>query len=178
MTRRPLPQGGRSEVLGPSIVVATWSLLFAAPHLYWAMGGRAGLGAQAADADAALGQSAFFIYNLAAAALAVCGGTIAVVLAKGWANPRLRGRLLGASAVGSAVLLLRGVVGLALLGLGVLNGTLDRQTPALLLAIEPWFLIGGLAYGAMVLRHRRRSCRVRGPAVPLPSDSTKRTVRS
>lgn len=52
-----------------SVLVGGWSLVFAAPHFYWALGGRAGLGAQAAAADAALQQSWFAIYNLAAGCL-------------------------------------------------------------------------------------------------------------
>ena len=166
MTRPHPPQRRWSPALGPSVLVIVWSLLFAAPHLYWAMGGRAGLGAEAAEADAALGETAFFIYNLAVTGLAMCGATIAVVLRR--AGPRLRNLLLLASAVASALLLLRGAIGLTLLGLSVLRSTFDGQTPVLLLAIEPWFLIGGLAYGAMVLRQRRVSIpgRVRNPNRP------------
>lgn len=41
------------------VLVGTWSLVFAAPHFYWASGGRAGLGVEAAAADAALQQTWF-----------------------------------------------------------------------------------------------------------------------
>lgn len=162
MTRPPPTQRRWCSALGPSLVVTVWSLLFAAPHLYWALGGRAGLGAEAAEADAALGETGFFIYNLAVTGLAMCGATIAVVLTKGRAGPRLRTLLLLAGAVASALLLVRGAVGLTLLGVSVLRSTFDGQTPVLLLAIEPWFLIGGLAYGAMVLRQRQVSIPGRG----------------
>ena len=62
---------------------------------------------------------------------------------------------------------------MTLLGLSGLTGTVDRETPALLLAIEPWFLIGGIAYGAMVLEQRRVSVpgQVRSPHDGLRSGS-------
>lgn len=33
----------------------------------------------------------------------------------------------------------------------------DDDTPAILLAIEPWFLVGGLVYGGMVVHQRNRT---------------------
>ncbi len=50
-----------------------------------------------------------------------------------------------------------------LLGVSALNGTFDRQTPAILLASEPWFLLGGEAYGSIVLKHRRSAPATCGP---------------
>jgi hypothetical protein len=97
-------------------LVAAWSLVFAAPHLYWAAGGRAGLGVEAAAADAALARTPFFVYNLAAAGLAIGGAIVAVVLAGSSAGSRVR--------------------------------------RPLLLAIEPWFLAGGLAFALMVSSQR------------------------
>lgn len=49
--------------------------------------------------------------------------------------------------------------GLTLLGVSLLRGTLDQETPALLLAIEPWFVLGGLAYAGIALSQRRGSDR-------------------
>ena len=49
-----------------AVLVGIWSLIFAAPHVYWALGGRAGFGTRAAAADAALQQGWFATYNLAA----------------------------------------------------------------------------------------------------------------
>lgn len=60
------------------VAVVTWSVIFAAPHFSWALGGRAGLGAQAAAADAALQQGWFAAYNLAAGFLAVLGAGMAL----------------------------------------------------------------------------------------------------
>ena len=43
-----------------------------------------------------------------------------------------------------------------MLGVSVLSGAFDEQTPVALLAIEPWFVLGGLAFGGMVLSQRKK----------------------
>lgn len=138
-------------------LVGGWSLLFAAPHFYWAAGGRAGLGSQAGAADAALQQTWFVAYNLAAGCLGILGVVLALALARGWGRPVVRHWLVRAAAAAAVGLILRGAVGLTLLGVELLRGTFDGQTPAILLAIEPWFVLGGVAYGGMVVRSMRGS---------------------
>ncbi len=130
-----------------------WSLVFAAPHFYWALGGRAGLGAEAETADAALQQSWFAAYNLAAGGLAVLGAALALVLARGWVGQRVKRLLLVLAATAGVILLLRGALGLTLLGVSLLDRSYE-DTPMILLAIEPWFVLGGLVYVAMVLDQR------------------------
>ena len=137
------------------LLVAVWSLVFAAPHFYWAFGGRAGLGAQAAAADAALEQTWFAAYNLVAASLGVIGAALAWALASGWGRSRMRSWLTRAAAAAAVVLLLRGLLGLTLLAVSMLRGRSDPQVPGVLLAVEPWFVMGGLAYGAVALAHRQ-----------------------
>ncbi len=136
------------------VLVAGWSLVFAAPHFYWALGGRGGLGAQAAAADAALQQGWFAAYNLAAGILGISGAVVGVVVATTWGGRRVRRWLLSAASVACVLLLLRGALGLTLLGGSVLSGTFDEQAPLVLLAIEPWFVLGGLAFGGMVRSQR------------------------
>lgn len=67
----------------------------------------------------------------------------------------VRGWLLIAATTACVALLLRGSVGLALFGVSLLNGTFEERTPPVLLAIEPWFVLGGLAYGGMALHLRK-----------------------
>jgi hypothetical protein len=64
--------------------------------------------------------------------------------------------LLAAAIAASAVLLLRGMLGLTLLAVSALQGSSDGQTPAILVAVEPWFVLGGLAYAGLAL-HQRKS---------------------
>ena len=144
-------------------LVGGWSLVFAAPHFYWASGGRAGLGSQAAAADAALQQTWFAAYNLAAACLGVIGAVLALALAGSCGGPRVRSWLAHAATAAAVVLLLRGLLGLTLLAVNVLQDRFDPQTPTILLAIEPWFVLGGLLYGIMALTQRRAS----PPSVPI-----------
>jgi hypothetical protein len=151
---RPSPR--ETSGRGWAVLAVCWSLVFAAPHLFWAAGGRAGLGAQSAAADAALEQTWFAVYNLAAAFLALAGAVTAVALANARTHPRLRRWLSNVAAGASVVLLLRGAAGSLLIVLSLLDGTFDQQTPAILLAIEPWFVLGGVAYGGLTLGQRRR----------------------
>ena len=145
-----------SELLW-ALLAGAWSVIFATPHFYWALGGRAGLGAQTAAADAALQQGWFAAYNLTAGCLGLLGAAMALVLANRWVGQRMHRWLMIASMAACAGLLLRGILGLTLLGVSLFRGTLDRETPALLLAIEPWFVLGGLAYAGMALSQRRGS---------------------
>lgn len=156
-TFRLMASAGSASGLRWAVLVTVWSLIFAAPHFFWALGGRAGLGAQAAAADAALQQSSFAVYNLAAGCLAILGVAVAMTLAKGWGGRRLRRWLLIAAIAAAVALLLRGVLGVGLLAVSVLRGTFDDEIPAILLAIEPWFLLGGFAYGGMVVHERNRT---------------------
>ena len=148
--------------------VITWSLIFAAPHFYWALGGRAGLAGQAAAADVALQQTWFAAYNLAAGCLAIAGAVVAAALTLGWSSRRIRCGLLIATAAASVVLLIRGLLGLTLLAVSLLQGTFDAQMPLVLVAIEPWFLLGGLAYGGLTLNQRPSRARRRRDRSPAP----------
>ncbi len=149
--RRPSAGSG----IAWSVVAGLWSLVFAAPHFYWALGGRGGLGAQRAAADDALGQTWFSAYNLAAGCLGILGALVAAVLAAGWGGRRLRRWALIAAAVAAVLLGVRGLFGTGLLLAGAFGGASGEEPPPpILLAIEPWFVAGGLVFGAMFLRQR------------------------
>lgn len=129
--------------------VSAWSLIFAAPHFYWTMGGRRGLGAQAVVADEALSQGWFFAYNLLTGVAAVAAAVGVEVLSRAGRRGAVRFLQLAASA-GCVILTLRGVVGIAALGLELGEGGVDA--PAILVAIEFWFLLGGVLFGMLALR--------------------------
>lgn len=133
--------------------VGAWSLVFAAPHFYWAAGGRAGLGAQAAAADVALAQAGFAVYNLAAGTLGILGAILAVGLARRWGSPGVRRWLLRLAVAAAVLLLVRGALGIALLLVAEVRGVRE-PSPPILLALEPWFVLGGLAYGLMAREER------------------------
>ena len=126
------------------LVVAAWSLVLLVPHLDWAAGGRGGLGSQSGAADAAFDQPWFAAYNLAACLLTLTGGAWAAAEAAGVLDSRGRRRLRRAAWAAGVLLLLRGLLGVSLLGSGVVTG--ESLPPPVLVAVEPWFLLGGVAY--------------------------------
>lgn len=148
------------------LIAGGWSLVFSAPHFYWAVGGRGGLGAQAAAADAALEQPWFATYNLAAGGLGLLGAVLALALWRAWGGTFVRRWGRTAAAVAAAVLALRGVVGLTLLTMELEAAVLHGDTPPALLAIEPWFVVGGLAFGLLARSSRQSSEKAIGAASP------------
>lgn len=158
----PLPEAelssarpGRLSGLRRPVLVGILSLAFAAPHFHWALGGCAGMGAEAAVADVAHRRDWFAAYDLVAGCLAVMGAVVTLALARSRGGPQVRRWLLVATITASVVLLLRGTLGSALLAVDALQGRFDTRSPAILLAIEPWFLLGGCAYGAVTLTQRK-----------------------
>ncbi|MBA3620706.1 MAG: DUF3995 domain-containing protein [Euzebyales bacterium] len=146
-------RAARSRLLWSSTAACLWSLVFAVPHFYWAAGGRGGLGAQAAAADEALGQSWFFAYNLVVGVLAVAGAATALVLGGRVGVVRMWRPVRGVAWSASVVLFVRGAVGMVDLGLQFAGGVLD--SPPMLVAIEPWFLLGGYLFASLARRAGR-----------------------
>ena len=115
-----------------------WSVVFLVPHVYWAMGGTAGLEGNAVEGALAL-------INALAIVLSLVAGAIALALAglsRTWLPRRLV--LLGAWAV-CLLLVLRGGGGIV----GTLVVALEDvdDVPTLVLVFEPLFLVGGLLFG-------------------------------
>ncbi|GAA1560826.1 hypothetical protein GCM10009789_12650 [Kribbella sancticallisti] len=138
----------------PAAIV--WAGLFSALHWWWAVGGRSGLGASTSAADAALETPWFAAYNLG---VALASAALAVWLWR--TRPERRADTIGARSrlnwalVTVAVLLVaRGGVGVCLMLFDVLRGEGDHSS-LLLVAIEPYFLLGGLILGfTWRTRHR------------------------
>jgi hypothetical protein len=140
---------------------AVWAGLFAAAHLYWALGGSIGL-AESAGAELARNRPTWFVVlGLYGVALLLAGGAVlGVALAHG---PCGRGwwRLLPFLGAGVAgVLLLRAVVVEALLlsdadyGHGAISPAERFWT---LVLWNPWFLIGGGTFALASVAARRNA---------------------
>ena len=139
---------------------AGWSVVFAALHLYWALGGSVGL-AESAGARLAAERPVWFVaaglYGVAV--LLVMAAALGLVLARGvlagrrrWAFP-----LVGAGV--AAVLLLRalGVELLLLTDAGYGGGDISpAQRWWSLVLWNPWFLLGGLSF-VLAARAARRA---------------------
>ncbi|MBA8823609.1 heme/copper-type cytochrome/quinol oxidase subunit 2 [Saccharopolyspora lacisalsi] len=138
------------------VAVGAWSLVFAVPHIYWAAGGRTGLGTRTTAADAAFDQLWFFVYNLVIVVLAVCGVVVALVLAGDWGGFLLRRWLVFAATLAGVALLLRGGLGMIVIVADLASAALDNRTPLILLVIEPYFVLGALLFLGMAAHYRRR----------------------
>ncbi|MFD7657820.1 DUF3995 domain-containing protein [Actinosynnema sp. NPDC059797] len=142
-------------------LAAGWSVVFAAAHFFWALGGSTLLDVSAGP-ELAAERPAWFV----AGGLWGVGVLCLVGAAVGWAlsRPRRPGplgkavRLAGVAA--GAVLLVRGLVVEALLltGSGGLEDTVgpDQRWWTLLLW-NPWFIAGGIAFTVAGAAYRRPS---------------------
>jgi len=130
-----------------AVAAATWSIVFAAVHVYWASGGRGGLGTAAAQADQAFSTTWFWAYNAVVAMLALGGAVVATSTAV--VTSRRTARVVRAASWAAAcVLVARGGLGLVFLLIDLAAGGLDPRPPLVLLLIEPAFIVGGLAFAA------------------------------
>jgi hypothetical protein len=142
---------GRSRVWG--YVAAGWASVFAGVHLFWALGGSAGLASSAGSRLARDRPGWFVVAGLwGVGGMLVMGAFLGVALARARPRPppRMR-RLLVPAGAGAAVLLCVRAIGIELL---MLVGAYDGNaaiTPAqrhwTLMLWNPWFLAGGVAFG-------------------------------
>lgn len=134
-----------------------WAVAFAAPHFWWALGVSAGFPGNTEDYRAAFGRTWFLVYDLVAGFACVAATLVALALGRSWGR-RIPYRILLAAAWGTcALLVLRGGLGVLLLGwnlLGTATGDAEQVHP-MSLVIEPWFLIGGVLFGVAARGYRR-----------------------
>lgn len=117
---------------------ATWCALFAALHVYWALGGSAGL-AESAGADLAAQRPAWFVLGglWGVAVVLVVGAWLCLDLTRRWRRVLVL--------LGGAILLLRGLaVEVALLTTDLPQQVGERQARWSLLVWNPWFVLGGV----------------------------------
>jgi hypothetical protein len=140
-----------------------WSVLFAALHLYWALGGTVGLVESSGSRLAADRPTWFVVVGLYGVALVLlAAAALGVALARGPLTGRAR-RFLPLLAAGvAAVLLVRsvGVEVLLLTDAGYGQGAISPAQRWWSLALwNPWFLMGAVAFGvaAIATRHSAES---------------------
>jgi len=132
-----------------AVAALVWSAIFAAVHLYWAAGGRGGLGGSSDEADVALATGWFQLYNLVTAVLALAGAALAALLLRPGVSQRATRWIARLAAVAAVVLLLRGVLGVVMLVIETLGDGPSEPRPMLLLLVEPWFVLGGIVFGGV-----------------------------
>ncbi len=144
---------------------SAWALVFAAVHLYWALGGTAGLPkGMSVDMNPAL-----FVIDVLAVPLSVVGALLALSLVRPWGRLFPHRLLLASAWAVCALLVIHSAPTLVEGGL-VVTGLRDAELPVLewwsLFVYEPWFLVGGVLYGAAAWGHGRSRLSRPGPAGP------------
>jgi hypothetical protein len=163
--REPGTAGSRGALramdAGVGYAAAGWSGLFAVAHLYWALGGTAGLPAGFSVAR----NTALFIISLVAIPLCLIAGLLALSM-----TPRLRDRFrlslrlrfyLGAAT--SALFLVHALPAMGdwvSLALGESSRGLLRPERFDVFVYEPFFLVGAVLFGAASYGVRRTTVSV------------------
>jgi len=129
---------------------SAWCAAFAALHLYWALGGNAGL-ASSAGADLAARRPALFVLVglWGTAMFLLLGAGIGVALARGRPRRRLRRLATVTGWLVGAALLARGIVleFVLITGAGGIAASVGAyQTRWSLLLWNPWFALGGATF--------------------------------
>jgi len=121
---------------------AVWCAVFAAPHVWWALGIPWAL--PGGEIQALRGNRWFLAYDLLVVLLCVVGAAVALATVRPWGRSVPRRWVLGLGWLGSALLTGRGLAGL------VADGRTD-------LVWWPAFLVGGVLFAAVCWRYRRGS---------------------
>jgi hypothetical protein len=118
-----------------------WAMLFAAPHIWWALGVPAGFPGEEAGYHVFFSSRWLSLYNLAVIALCAVAVIITVLLLRHPGQGQRRRLLRTAVWIGSGALTLRGLAGL------VVDGASDPIW-------WPTFLVGGILFGGVAYRAR------------------------
>lgn len=140
-------------------VATAWATLFAVLHLYWALGGAWGL-AESAGPRLAADRPGWFValglYGVAGLLLVAAGAGL--ILSRGVLVGR-RGRALPLLGAGIAAVLTFRAIGVHVLlladagyGRGAISGAQRSWT---LVVWNPWFFLGGVAFGLAAWAARR-----------------------
>ncbi len=145
---------------------AAWSLLFAAPHFWWAVGVSWAFPGDADDFDRAFDRTWWLVYDLVVGLLCLVAAGLALALVQPWGRA-LPAKLLHAAVWSGAVLLLvRGALGVVPIVWGLLSGSAKDVHPWAYV-IEPWLLVGGILFGlaARTSTHRLHAYQAADEAV-------------
>lgn len=142
-------------------LAAAWALLFAAVHVYWALGGEIGLASSAGASMAARRPLSFVVFGLwGVAFLLLAGAGLAGALVRCRFAGRL-GRIVRFLGWAAGIFLLvraAAIQALLLTGwYGVRTAVGPAQAHASLLLWNPWFFLGGVFFALASRDCRRRA---------------------
>ena len=132
-------------------IAACWCALFAALHVYWALGGTVGLASSAGPSLAAGRPTWFVLFGLWGVALLLVAGAAFCLLRHPWQRV---GQFAG------AILVARGVLIEVVLLAGMADVSADERFWSLVLW-NPWFALGGGLWLAAFNQSPRRRRRAR-----------------
>lgn len=124
-------------------LATAWAVLFAAPHLWWALGVPAGFPGGPAGHELMMNTWRLY-FDVAVVLLSVLAAFVALAPIRPWGDAIPRRVLRGMSCTAAGILILRGVAGL------IADGASD-------LVWWPTFLLGGLLFGATAFAPARRT---------------------
>jgi thiosulfate dehydrogenase (quinone) large subunit len=130
-------EGGTSSRMWIYYAAAAWAVLFAAPHLWWALGVPAGFPGGPASHELMMTTWRFY-FDIAVVGLSILAVFLALAPIQPWGSAIPRGMLRRMASVAAFLLTLRGVAGL------IADGASD-------FVWWPMFLIGGLLFCAIAL---------------------------
>jgi hypothetical protein len=140
---------------------AGWAFAFALPHVYWGVGGTAGL-TTALNREIVDGRDAgFLVGNVGIAAFCIAGGLVALAFVHPRAGRLPRGPLRALAWFGFLLLTARAVdiyleFGLGLTGLSSIaadeRAEFLRLAPWFLFLWLPWFATGAALWGTLAVR--------------------------
>ena len=138
-----------------ALAACLWSLGFAAPHAWWALGISTGFPGGEASYRRFMGSTWRYWYDVAVFGCALLGAAVALELSRSGRRGRQSGRREVArwlATLAAIALLLRGMAGL------VVDGRADPIW-------WPTFLLGGILFGTLVRATRPRAVITRSGAV-------------
>jgi hypothetical protein len=128
-----------------------WTALFGAPHVWWALGNSFAFPGGEASYRIFMSATWRIVFDWVVVLLSATGFGVALALVRPWGRTLPRWPLNAAAWTASAVLLVRGVAGLAVDGLTDLE---DPSRPIWTVG----FVVGGLLFGSLAWRaHQARS---------------------
>ncbi len=144
----------RRRAAWAAYAACAWALVFAVVHLYWGLGGTAGLPPGLSVFD----NTALFVIDLVAIPLCLIGALLALALVRPWGERFPRWMLLSAAWGATALFVahaLPTVVDAVVLALGLRAEGLAPIDRFSLFLYEPYWLLGGILFGAAAWQYMR-----------------------
>lgn len=127
-------------------MACAWAVLFILPHIYWAIGGTAGLAGHPM-------KGALLYINLVAIPLLLIAAVVALAAVQSWGQAISRWLLIVLLWGIGIVLTVRGTIGLVQ---RIFSISAIWHQPILALFADPWFILGGMLFNIVAWNYSRQ----------------------